>query len=478
VRAHLLTAVAALASSCTLGPDYARPEVEIPPGWRVDYEAVADLADTKWWEQFGDPVLDGLIESALRQNLDLAVAAARVERFLGVLSTTRSQLFPQVGYSLDGSYNRVSENGPDPLPPGADRDYSLYQGSIAAVWQIDLFGRVRRLSEAAQADVYASEQGRRGVVLSVVTSVANAYVALRALDRQLEIANATADNYLGTLRIFEMRHDGGVVSQLELSQIRSQYQQALATIPAIEQQIAVQENAISVLLGNNPGPIPRGRTLDELTPPGIPGDLPAALLERRPDVLEAEQNLVAANADIGAAKALWFPTISLTGFFGTASTDIEDFLDSSSKAWSAGGGLTGPIFNAGAISGQVQSAEAGYSESLAFYRSVLLNAFRETNDALIGAQKKALEASAQGERVAALNEYARLARLRFDNGYAAYLEVLYAENELFLAELSAARSVAERHAEIIGVYRAMGGGWIDVADPLASTASGEQNGDR
>jgi multidrug efflux system outer membrane protein len=464
---RLAPLIAATLLGCTVGPDYERPQTEVPAQWRIDYPKAADVANTRWWEQFGDPVLNQLIEEALRENRDVRIAAARVDQFIGALTTTRSQFYPQIGYSLNASRNRASEVGQPPLAPGADPYYTLYQGALSAQWQIDLFGRVRRQSEAAQAQVYATEQGRRGVVLSLVTSVATSYIGLRALDRQLEISQATAKNYADTARIFDLRFKGGVVSEVELKQVESQYQQALAAIPAIEQQIAAQENLISVLLGRNAGPILRGRTLDQLAAPGIPADLPSSLLERRPDILQAEQNLVAANASIGAAKALYFPTLSLTGLLGSVSTAFGDFLTGPATAWTLAAGLAGPIFTFGAIEGQVQTAEGGQRAALAFYQQTILNAFRETNDALVGTVKKREESEAQAKRVAALREYARLSRLRFDNGYAGYLEVLYAENELFSAELTAVRSQAERYTQIVNVYQAVGGGWVDEADKLA-----------
>jgi multidrug efflux system outer membrane protein len=267
--------------------------------------------------------------------------------------------------------------------------------------------------------------------------------------------------------LFQARFAGGVVSEVELSQIESQYQTALAAIPSFEQQVAAQENLMSVLLGRNPGPIPRGKPIDQLVAPAIPAGLPSELLERRPDILQAEQNLVTANANIGVAKSLYFPSISLTGLFGSVSTTTSDFLKAPSKTWSVAADLTGPIFTFGAISGQVRSAEAATQEATLFYQSTILNAFRETNDALIGSQKKLEEAEAQARRVRALREYARLSRLRFDNGAASYIEVLYAENELFGAELVAVSTLADRYEQLISVYKAMGGGWVDASDPMA-----------
>ena len=439
----------------------------------MEYEQAAEVANTRWWQAFGDPALDELVDIAVRENLDVRIAAARVDQFLGALRTTRSQFYPQFDYSAEASRNRLSEVGQPALPAGSDRDYSLYTAALGASWQIDLFGRVRRQSEAAQARVYASEQGRRGVILSVVTSVTSAYAGLRALDEQLEISRRTAVNYGQTLKLFELRFKGGVVSDVELAQIRSQYEQALATIPALERQIAVQENLVSILLGRNPGAIPRGKSIAELAEPRIPAGLPATLLERRPDLLQAEESLRAANAEIGVAKSLYYPTLSLTGVLGLASTSLDDFVSGDATTGYVAAGLFGPIFTFGRIEGQVRTAEAAQLEALAFYRQAVLNAFRETNDALVGAQKTSEQYAALARRTDALREYARLSRLRFDAGATGYLEVLYAENELFGAELNAVRALSDRYAEVINVYKAMGGGWVDLADPLLAAPAGE-----
>jgi len=473
-RAGPLLVLAAAVAGCTVvGPNYERPTVDSPPAWRIDYAQSADVANTLWWRQFDDPVLDGLIEQALRDNRDLRIAAARIDQFIGQLGSTRAQFYPQVGYGADASRNRASEAT---LPPGSDLYSSLYSGALSASWQIDLFGRVQRQSEAAQAQVYASEQGRRGVVLSLASSVAASYVLLRGLDRQLEIAQATERNYADTRDIFAKRFRGGVVSQVEVQQVESQYRQAQAAIPSLEQQVAALENLISTLLGGNPGPIPRGKTIDALGMPPVPGALPSSLLERRPDVLQAEQTLVAANANVGVAQSLYYPTISLTGVLGLSSAALGDFLGSAAATGSLAAGLTGPIFTFGAIEGQVASAEAAQRLALASYQQVVLQAFRETNDALVGTEKGRQAAAAQSRRVAALREYARLSKLKFDNGYAGYLEVLYAQNELFVSELAAVQSQVEAYTQLIAVYKAMGGGWVDQAALLApapmSAASG------
>jgi len=469
---NFVVLVAIAAAGCTVGPDYVRPGVDTPTAWRIDYPAAAEVANTKWWEQFGDPVLNGLIETALRENRDIRIAAARVDQFLGALMSTQSQSLPQLGYSADVSRTRASRVSQPPLPPGADPYFALYQGALGASWQIDLFGRVRRLSEAAQAQVYASEQAQRGVVLTVVAGVATSYITLRALDRQLEIAQSTAANFGESARIFNLRYKFGIVSQSEVSQVESQYQQALAAIPAIGQQIAATENLISILLGRNPGPVARGKSIDELVAPLIPADLPSTLLERRPDIRQAEQNLIAANANIGAARALYYPSLSLTGALGSASTAFGNFLSGPASLWQLAASLTGPIFTAGAVEGQVRSAEGQKDAAVNFYQQTILGAFRETNDALVGSRNRLEESELQAKRVVALREFARLSRLRFDSGLASYVEVLVADNELFAAELASVSVLADRYRQLINVYQAMGGGWVDIADSLTPKPQG------
>ena len=471
--ANLLALAAAIGlAGCTVGPNYVRPTTDAPTAWRIDYPKAAEVANTKWWEQFDDPVLNDLVETALKDNRDVRIAAARIDQFLGALTSTRSQLYPQLGYNADATRARASRVGQPPLPPGADPYFSLYQATLGASWQIDLFGRVRRQTEAAQAQVYASEQAKRGVVLTLVSGVTTSYVVLRSLDRQLEIAQATATNFGATERLFELRFKAGIVAKTELMQIRSQHQQALAAIPAFEQAIAAQENLISILLGKNPGPIARGKTIAQLVAPLIPADLPSTLLERRPDILQAEQNLIAANANVGAARALYYPSISLTGALGSVSTAFASLLTGPASTWLIAGGLAGPIFTFGAIEGQVGSAEAQYRAALAGYQQTVLGAFRETNDALTGSQKRVQEFETQRVRVDALREFARLSKLRFDKGVSGYLEVLVAENELFAAEIASVNLQAARYTQLINVYQAVGGGWVDIADQMTPQPQG------
>jgi outer membrane protein, multidrug efflux system len=469
-KSAVLTLILASLAGCTLGPDYARPDIDTPAAWRIEDPGTNDLASSEWWRQFNDPALDTLVEESLRGNLDVRIAAARVDQFLGALNATRSQLYPQIGYGAEASRAQASRVGQPPLPPGADPFFSLYQASLGTAWQVDLFGRVRRLGEAAQAQVYASEQAQRGVVLTLVGNVAASYIGLRALDRQLEIAKATSANFNETARIFDLRFKAGIVSKTEVMQITSQAQQAKAAIPAFEQAIAAQENLISILLGRNPGPIARGKTIDQLVTPQIPSGLPSTLLSRRPDILQAEQNLVAANANVGAAKALYFPNISITGLLGSVSTAFSDLFTDPASAMFIGAGVTGPVFTFGGIKGQVKSAEAQKQQALLVYRLTVLNAFRETDDALTGSLKKASEVAEQQKRVDALREFARLSKLRFEKGMTGYLDVLVAENELFSADLAAVRLRADKNIQVINVYRAMGGAWVDASNKLAADA--------
>lgn len=466
--------VAAALAGCTVGPDYVRPELAAPEAWRIEYPKAAGVANVAWWEKFGDPVLEELIQTALRDNRDLRVAAARVDQFIGALTATGSQLYPQIAYGTDATRIRSSAVAQPPLPPGANPYFSLYNVSLGAAWQADLFGRVRRQTEAAQAQVYASEEGRRGVVLTVVAAVATSYIVLRALDRQLEIAQATAANLDKTVRIFELRFNAGIISKSELSQVRSQAQLAKAAIPQFQQAIATQENLLSILLGRAPGPIPRGQSIDELSAPEIPDDLPASVLARRPDVLGAEQNLVAANANIGAARAQYFPNLSLQAALATTATATGNLFTGPSRAGRIGAGLAGPIFTFGAIEGQVQAAEAGERAALAIYEQTILNALRETNNALSGSQNLLEEYNARRARVESLREFARLSNLRFEKGVSDYLEVLVAENDLFAAELAAVNLQAGRYAQLIGVYQAMGGGWVDIAATCAPAPAGRK----
>jgi len=466
LRLSAVTVLAALAG-CTVGPDYVRPEVDTPKAFRFEEKEARDLANTAWWKQFQDSVLDALIDEGLKNSKDLRIAAARVEQFASQLTTTRSQFYPQIGYGAGGARDRFSERLGTPVPPGVPNPQTTYSAVLNASWEIDLFGRIRRQSEAAEAQLLATEEARRGVVLTLVSGVATGYITLRDFDKQLEIAQRTARTRREALDLFELRYKGGVVSQVEVAQVRSEYESAVAAIPAIERAIAQTENAVSILVGRNPGPIARGKTIDELREVAVPAGLPSDLLVRRPDIRGSEQNLIAANANIGAARALYYPRISLTGFFGYASDDLGNLFEGPARQWRFAGSLVGPIFTFGLIEGLVGASEAQQRQLLADYERTIQNAFREVDDALIDSRKSRERLGAQGRQVAALRDYARLSRLRYEGGYTSYLEVLDAERSLFNAELQYTLTQGEVFNALVNIYKSMGGGWINEADKLA-----------
>jgi multidrug efflux system outer membrane protein len=461
-------------SGCMMGPNYQRPTVDTPQTWRFEDKEAKDTANTAWWEQFGDPVLNDLIQTALKGNKDVKIAAARVEQFVGQYGTTRAALFPQVGAGASYGRQRVSElSGPVPLEvSGGNPTFNSSQVFLNASWEIDLWGKLRRATEAARADLLSTEEARRGVILSLVTSVASTYIDLRDLDKQLIIAKQTAKSREESYDLFQKRFKGGVISELELNQVKSEYEQALSTIPQFEKSVAQVENFLSTLLGRNPGPIPRGKTIDELMLPAVPAGLPSEVLLNRPDIRQAEQDLISANARIGVARSLYFPTISLTGFLGFASNDLSDLFKGPAKTWGWAAPIAAPIFTAGAIAGQVKSAEAVQQQVLFSYEKSIQSAFREVDDALIDQNRTTEQLGAQGRQVNSLRDYARIARLRYDNGYTSYIEVLDAERSLFNAELSYAQTQGVLFQALIGLYKAMGGGWVVMADAVAAETAG------
>ena len=454
-----LSLVLLLLAGCTVGQNYVRPEVDSPEAWRVDYQAAAETANTRWWKLFDDPALDMLIDTALRENKDVRIAAARVEEFAARVDIFRSGYYPQLGYDGGAGRNRTSREvfGGE----GEDaRKYNDYSATTNLSWELDVWGRIRRATEAARAELLAQEENRRAVILSLVSAVATSYVTLRQLDQQLEVARETLEIRGESLGLFELKFKGGVVSELEVAQVRTEYEQAASAIPPLERDIALTENALSILLGRNPEAMPRGRTIDELTLPDVPAAVPSRLLERRPDIRAAEQNLIAADARVDVARAQYYPSISLTGLFGYASEALSDLLQDSANVWSYGGQALGPIFTGGRISAQVRASEAVQRQTLVGYLRSIQTAFREVDDALISVQKSREQLVAVGRRVEALDDYARLARLRYDEGYASYIEVLDAQRFLFDAELEYVSVQGDVYASLIGTYKAMGGGWV------------------
>ncbi len=446
-------------AGCAVGPDYKRPAVETPAKWRLEEPNAKDLANTAWWGQFNDPVLSDLIGEALRQNRDLAIATARIDEFMGRYNVARADLFPQVGSGTSVIRKGLTKRAIPDTPDSAAMPYSDYQTVLNGSWELDLWGRIRRTTEAARADLLGMEEARRGVVMTLVSSVAGAYTDLRHLDRQLDIAKRTAGTREESFKLFTLRFERGLISELELRQIESEYRSALATIPGLEKQIVQQENALSVLLGRNPGIIARGVSLENMDLPAVPAGLPSELIGKRPDIRQAEDELIAANARIGAAKALYFPTISLTGMYGVESAELSLLFSGPSRAWNYGASATLPIFNAGKIAGQVKTSEAVQQQALFRYQKAIQNGFREVEDALIDQNKSREQSAIQKQQVDALKSYAKLARIRYENGYTSYLEVLDASRSLFTAELLYAQTQGNLFRALVNLYKAMGGGW-------------------
>jgi multidrug efflux system outer membrane protein len=458
-----------LVAGCAVGPDYRRPGVDTPKAWRVEEKEAKDLANTAWWGQFEDPVLDELIRTALKESYDLRIATARVEEYVGQYWVGRSGLFPQISGSASAGRARSSEEGMSPVLTSATKNpVDSYQAAFNGNWEIDLWGKLRRATEASKADLLSTEEARQAVILSLVSSVANSYISLRDLDKQLEVAERTAKSRKESYDLFKLRYEGGVISELELNQVKSEYEAALAKIPEIEKQIGLQENSLSVLIGRNPGPILRGKSMDELVLPAVPSGLPSDLLEKRPDIRQAEQALIAANARIGVAKAQFFPTISLTGLLGWSSTALDNLFTGPAKVWSYAGNASLPIFTGGSLMGQLKASEAVQQQALFSYQSAIQNAFREVDDALIDQRRTREQLEAQKRQVEALKEYARIARLRYENGYTSYIEVLDAERSLFNAELQYTQTQGVLFQALVNLYKAMGGGWVAEADKMTA----------
>ena len=471
LRDAALLAGALTLAGCVVGPDYRRPEVRPPAAYLYPAGQDAALADTDWWKSFGDPALDTLIAEALAHNRSLKIAAANVEQAAGVLQSTRSAFYPQVGYQAAGGRNRFTNEGLTAQASGLSNPTNYYQALAGASWEIDLWGRVQRLSESAQANVLATEEARRGVILTLVANVANAYLQLRGLDEQLAMAQRTRDAYAESLRLMEAKFQYGRVSQMNVDQATARLQAAEVQIPRLQRDIGLLQDALSILLGRNPGPIARGKSIFEVALPAVPAGVPSQLLERRPDLAQAEQQLIAANAQIGAAKALYYPTISLTGALGTASTDLSNLFKGATRNWNYAGMIAGPIFTGGAIAGQVAQAEAAQRAALESYQLAIQSAFADVDNALLSRSTLTAQLAAQEKQVHALRSYARLAQMQFDVGRVPYSTVLQAEQELFPAELDWAADRARLCSSIVGIYKAMGGGWVAAADKLTASSS-------
>jgi multidrug efflux system outer membrane protein len=465
----VIAAALALAGCFQVGPDYQKPEVATPKQWRFADQEARDLANTKWWEQLGDPALNRLVVRGLLGNLDLKIAVANVEKFVGLYGSTRSNLFPQI--SGFGEYARRQASGQSfDLPPGlsldpTDHDFARLGAQMN--WELDVWGALRRANEAAFAEILAQEAIRRGVMLTLVSDIVQAYVQLRTFDRSLEITQEVVETLREDVRIRKLRFQEGYTSELEVQQAESEFQRRSAQIPIFEQNIAQTEHALSALLGKNPGPIERGLPLDQIKLPLVPAGLPSDLLARRPDIQLAEQALIAANARIGVARGQYFPRISLTGDVGQLSTQMGTLFTPGANFWTIGSAMVTPIFTAGKIAGQVQAAEATQKAALANYQRSIIASFREFEDALVGNSKTKEQRDKEALRVSAVEKYFTLSRIRYDEGYTDYITVLDAVRQLFDAQISLIQSQNANLVATIGLYRAMGGGWLVQAEEAA-----------
>ena len=466
VRKRLFAAATMLIllSGCMVGPDYQKPPVATPDVFRASPAPTPDaksIADLKWFEVFSDEQLQELIRTALAQNYDLRVAVARIDAARANLGITRSYQYPNLG--VGGGYTSVefSQDGLLSIPPGGDRrrDFGSVFLSLFP-FEIDIWGRLRRATEAAQADLLATDWNRRTVTTTLVSDVATAYFGLLELDLELAIAKNTLATRERSRRLIQLQQQAGITLLVDLRQAEQLVYGAAQTIPSTEQQIEQTENQINLLLGKNPGPVKRGRPLTEWqTPPAVPAGLPSSLLERRPDIQAAEQNLIAANANIGVAKAAYFPQISLTGDFGFSSGSLSNLFSSASRMWSFIPQLTLPIFTAGRTAAGVELAEAQQQSALAQYEKAIQSAFRDVSDALV-AYQKVREVRAQRELlVAAVKDRKRLAYRRFEGGIDTFLNALNSDQDLFAAELSLAQARLEELRSLVQLYRALGGGW-------------------
>jgi multidrug efflux system outer membrane protein len=452
--------IAVLISGCTVGPDYKRPSVVVPTEFRaVSPEAskadAASLGDQKWWEVFRDEQLQSLIRTAVQQNYDVRIAATRVLQAQAQLGITRSNQFP----SVSGGANLSAQRTPQSIVfPAVEQ--STGQLTLSAAWQLDFWGQYRRATEAARASLLATEWGRRAVISSLVASVASAYFQLRALDLQMELSQNALTARRESLRLTSVLSTQGNTSDLDVRQAEQLVYTASEEIPDLERRIQQQENLLSTLLGNNPGPIVRGLRLTEQPhPPDIPAGIPSELLERRPDIRQSEQVLIAANAQIGVARAAYYPQISLTGEGGFQSDALARLFAGSAGLWTFAGSIAQPIFTAGKIRSGVRLAEAQQQEAVLSYQQTIQQSFRDVSDALIGyrknrefrEQQELLTASAQGA--------ARLSNIRYKGGVASYLEVLTNETNYFTAELNLAQAQANELLALVQLYQALGGGW-------------------
>ncbi|MBV8519063.1 MAG: efflux transporter outer membrane subunit [Acidobacteria bacterium] len=462
-RLSLLPALIFLAA-CTVGPNYQRPNVALPDQFygATSPADAASLADVAWFDLFRDPTLRTLIDESLRNGFDVRIAAARVEEARARYGIAGSLRYPNVGYNALYEYGHTSEFASPSNTTGG-----FIVANVNVGWEADLWGRIRRLNEAARADYLATEEARRGVLLSLIAEVASAYFDLRELDAELEIARRNTAAFQNTADLFRRRAEGGTASGLDTARAEALLAVESAQIPLLERAIVAKENQLNLLLGRMPAPIPRGLALSEQPlPPSVPAGLPSALLLRRPDIRGAEQNLIAANADIGVAQAAFYPTLSLTGLLGGQSPELATLLGGG-HTWSMQAGLLGPIFNAGRLRNQRRVALAQFDEARAAYERAITAALGEVSTDLVSNEKLAEAETLRAKAAASDRDAVRLATLRYESGFSAYFEVLDAQEQLLAAETGLAQLRRDRLVALVDLYRALGGGWSEPEPPAS-----------
>jgi multidrug efflux system outer membrane protein len=458
-RATILISLVLL-SGCAVGPNYKRPTVNVPTDYRgampVQADAAKSLGNEKWWDVYQDPVLTQLIHTAIQQNYDVRIAATRVLEAQAQLGITRANQFPSasVGAGVSSQQNaKVSSLFPA-------YEVNAGQLNLSVIWNLDFWGKYRRQTEEARAQLLATQWGQQAVISSLVANVATAYFQLRALDSELEISQRTLGSRQQSLQLTRVLETHGGASDLDVSQSEQLVYTASETIPDLERQIEQQENQLSILLGENPGPIPRGRILTEQpVPENVPAGLPSELLERRPDVREAEANMMAANAQIGVAKAAFFPTISLTGTGGLESNALHHFLQQPSQTWNAGLNITQPIFEGGALRSQLRLARAQWQENMLSYQQTVQNSLEQVSNALVAYGKDRQFREQQELLAQAAERSDRLSLVLYRNGGAGYLQVLTSETNYLSAELNLVDAQLNERLALVQIYQALGGGW-------------------
>jgi outer membrane protein, multidrug efflux system len=459
-RHSLFVIALLLLTGCTLGPKYKRPTVAVPDAYRgiapdAGSQSSASFGEEKWWDVFQDPQLQALIREALSQNYDVRIAAARVLQAQAVLGITRADQFPTIAGGVSTSNQRFPATAVTP-----EFETSPSQVNLSLFWELDFWGKFRRATEASRASLLATEWGQKAVVSSLVSNVASAYFQLLELDSEINISRRTLDSRKESLRLVEVRAKGGVTSLIDVRQSEQLVYTAAAAIPDLERRIEQQENLISILLGKNPAPVTRGKALVENPlPPVVPAGLPSSLLERRPDIQSSEQQLVAANARIGVAKAAYFPQITLTAVGGYQSSALTDLFSGPAGLWSFGGQLAQPIFTGGKIRSNVRLTEAQQQEAVLVYQQSIQQAFREVSDSLV-AYRKNQEFRAQQELLTnSAQDTTRLANMRYQGGATSYLEVLDSDTRYFDAQLGLAQAQLNERLAMVQLYNALGGGW-------------------